>query len=132
MPQPKNKLPALFRAPYALAGLPASSAVLLALSGGADSRALLELLDECARREGFSLILAHVNHGIRGEEALRDRDFCLSLAERYHREICILDADVPALAKQNGTGLEEEVILNLVLENMRWQQLLMVLHFMVG
>ncbi len=108
MPNRKRSVPDLFRVPYVLAGVSANSTVLLALSGGADSCVLLDLLDECACREGFPLLLAHVNHGIRGEEALRDRAFCLSLAEQYHREICVLDADVPALAKQHGTGLEEE------------------------
>ncbi len=94
--------------PQEMAGVDARASVLLAFSGGADSMALLHLLAEDAKQKGFSLTLAHVNHGIRGEEALRDRDFCRAQAERYGLEICILDADVPALAAQSGRGLEEE------------------------
>lgn len=97
-----------YRSPQEMAGLDANASVLLAFSGGADSMALLHLLAEDAKQKGFSLTLAHVNHGIRGEEALRDRDFCRAQAERYGLEICILDADVPALAAQSGRGLEEE------------------------
>ena len=97
-----------FVSPAALAGMSPDTSVLLALSGGADSCALLHLLAKDAAQQGYTLTLAHVNHGIRGEEALRDRSFCEQLAARYGLEICILDADVPTLAKQNGRGIEEE------------------------
>ena len=82
--------------------------VLLAYSGGADSTALLYCLLEQRRRQPFPLILAHVNHGIRGEEALRDRNFCVGIAQCEGLEICVLDADVPSLAAKSGRGLEEE------------------------
>jgi len=95
------------RTPQSLAGMPSDTPVLLAFSGGADSAALLHWLCERKRIDGFALTLAHVNHGIRGEEALRDRAFCKACAERYGLEICILDADVPLLARKNGKGLEE-------------------------
>ncbi|MBQ7336182.1 MAG: tRNA lysidine(34) synthetase TilS [Clostridia bacterium] len=94
--------------PWRAAGLPPDTPVLLAFSGGADSRALLHLLVQRQREDGFSLILAHVNHGIRGAESVRDREFCRAVAARYGLEICVLDADVPSLAAQNGRGLEEE------------------------
>ena len=93
--------------PSALAGLDPQTSVLLALSGGADSCALLELLAKQAERDRFSILLAHVNHGIRGEDAIRDREFCRTLAERYGLEIALLDADVPALAAARGEGIEE-------------------------
>lgn len=94
--------------PQALTGLDKATPVLLAFSGGADSRALLHFLSARAKEDGFALTLAHVNHGIRGEEALRDRRFCQAVAEDCGLELCILDADVPALAKAHGRGLEEE------------------------
>lgn len=97
-----------FVPPSELAGLDEKTPVLLAFSGGADSRALLHLLAEDAREKGYSLLLAHVNHGIRGEEALSDRDFCRRVADVYGLEICVLDVDVPALAAKNRRGLEEE------------------------
>ncbi len=97
-----------YTSPWQLAGLPKSSSVLLAFSGGADSRALLHLLCQSAKEDGFGLILAHVNHGIRGAESLRDRDFCVRVAKELGLEICVLDADVPTLATSHGRSLEEE------------------------
>ena len=97
-----------FRMPCELAGMPKDSSVLLALSGGADSRALLHMLAKAAAEQSFSLTLAHVNHSIRGAESERDRDFCQRLADAYDLEIVFLDADVPRLAKEHGRGLEEE------------------------
>ena len=94
--------------PHALAGMPQSTPVLLAFSGGADSRALLHLLAKGAKELSFPLTLAHVNHGIRGEEALRDRAFCERIAAEYGLELCILDADVPSLAAESGRSLEDE------------------------
>ena len=95
------------RTPQSLAGMPAGTHVLLAFSGGADSAALLHWLCERKRTDGFTLTLAHVNHGIRGEEALRDRDFCVTCAKKYGVEICVLDVDVPRLARESGKGIEE-------------------------
>lgn len=80
---------------------------MLALSGGADSAALLHLLTVCARRDGFSVLPVHVHHHIRGEEADRDAAFCRSLAEAYGWEPVIREVDVPRLAAQRGKGLEE-------------------------
>ncbi len=95
-----------FLSPSALAGMPDETAVLLALSGGADSCALLHLLAGDAKEKGYTLTLAHLNHGIRGEEALRDRRFCEQLAADYGLELCVLDADVPAIARERGMSLE--------------------------
>lgn len=96
-----------FVAPATLADMPRNTPVLLALSGGADSRALLHFLVADADENGYSLTLAHVNHGIRGGEALRDRAFCEALAKQYGLELCVLDVDLPLLARERGIGLEE-------------------------
>ena len=95
------------KSPRELAGMPPKTPVLLALSGGADSRFLLHVLANMATRDGFSLVLAHVDHGIRGAEAKRDRAFCEALAKSYGLEICVCEADVPTLAAARGKGLEE-------------------------
>ncbi len=94
--------------PWTLLDYPKETPILLALSGGADSCALLHLLREWQKDAHFPLLLAHINHNIRGEEAIRDRDFCISLANQYGVELCILEADVPVLAKASGRSLEEE------------------------
>lgn len=97
-----------FTAPHILSGMPADTPVLLALSGGADSSALLYMLCEYCKKSGAPLAVAHVNHMIRGEDAERDRDFCRSLAKKLGLPFYLLEADVPALAKEHKRGLEEE------------------------
>ena len=91
--------------PRQLAGVESNAPVLLAFSGGADSMALLDMLEK--EYPNAPILLAHVNHGIRGEEALRDRTFCENVAKERGLEITILDVDVPTLAKEQGKGLEE-------------------------
>ncbi|MBQ8907104.1 MAG: tRNA lysidine(34) synthetase TilS [Clostridia bacterium] len=81
--------------------------VLLALSGGVDSSLLLVLLQALCQKEGFPLEAMHVNHGIRGEEALRDERFCASLCKDLGVPLHIAAISVPALAEEEGKGIEE-------------------------
>ncbi|HET9942188.1 MAG TPA: tRNA lysidine(34) synthetase TilS, partial [Terriglobia bacterium] len=52
--------------------------VLLGVSGGADSTALLLVLQQL----GYSVAAAHLNHGLRGSESDGDEQFVRELAER--------------------------------------------------
>lgn len=104
----KDSLTISYRSPSSLADLAQDSPVLLALSGGEDSRVLLDLLAEDARHNSYTLVAAHFNHKIRGEEAERDAEFCRTLAESYNISFVLGSADVPRLAKEHGTGIEEE------------------------
>lgn len=64
-------------------GLPfANERVVIAVSGGADSVSLLLVLSELARRRKISneLIVAHFDHGLRGEESRADAEFVRELA----------------------------------------------------
>lgn len=85
----------------------ASDTVLVALSGGADSTALLLLMLEM-RNEGRigGLFAAHLNHGIRGAHALKDQRFCQTLCAdlgvSFQTETC----DAPAYAREHGLSLE--------------------------
>ncbi len=56
--------------------------VLVTLSGGPDSVALLHLVHELADREGLQVFAAHVNYGLRGQESEQDDKFCLDLCRR--------------------------------------------------
>lgn len=56
--------------------------VVVGLSGGADSSALLEALYLLKEQYSLSLFAAHINHGIRGEEGDNDEAFAESLARQ--------------------------------------------------
>ncbi len=61
-------------------GLPENARIGVAVSGGADSTALLFLLQGLS--PGYELSLIHTNHGLRGEESDGDEQFCRDLAAR--------------------------------------------------
>lgn len=77
--------------------------VIVALSGGADSVALLLAL---AERGDWQLTAAHLNHMIRGEDAERDERFVRALCKRIGVKLICAREDVPALAAERQEGLE--------------------------
>ena len=84
--------------------LPPGSRVLCACSGGADSVCLLHLL---RRTEDITVLCAHFNHGLRGEESLRDERFVRRLCEALDVECVVGSGDVAAHAAARGIGIEE-------------------------
>lgn len=87
--------------------LPQGCTVVVGLSGGADSMALTHFLLKYAVPRHIHIVAAHINHGIRGEEAQRDECFVARWCEDNRVEVRFLHADVPALAAERGLGLEE-------------------------
>lgn len=81
--------------------------VIAALSGGADSAAMLSILNDLKHDMGFELVAAHVNHGIRGADADSDESFVREMCDRLGVELYVLKADVPSEASRSGEGLEE-------------------------
>lgn len=81
--------------------------VLLALSGGKDSVCLFHLFRKHADALGVELLAAHVNHGLRGKEALRDRRFCARLCQKAGVPFYTFSCDVKAFSKQRGYSTEE-------------------------
>ncbi|MEN6635735.1 MAG: tRNA lysidine(34) synthetase TilS, partial [Clostridiaceae bacterium] len=82
--------------------------VLVALSGGADSTALLlSMFDLFNEGKIGGLFAAHLQHGIRGETAERDQQFCAALCEKLSIPFFTENADVPAYAKNHGQSLEQ-------------------------
>lgn len=76
--------------------------VVLGLSGGRDSVALLHLLVQ----QGCSVHALHVHHGIRGAEADADAAFCARLCEELDVPFELQRVDVPELAQEQGVSLE--------------------------
>jgi tRNA(Ile)-lysidine synthase len=80
--------------------------VAVAVSGGADSVALLRALKELKQDLGIVLSVAHFHHGIRGAEADADREFVRALADRLGLELHLGAADAPAHARSQRISLE--------------------------
>ena len=81
--------------------------VACACSGGADSVALVRLLYELKDKLGLRLLVAHLNHQLRGKEADADEVFVRRLAERLEIEFIVRREDVGARAKKEKVNLEE-------------------------
>jgi tRNA(Ile)-lysidine synthase len=58
--------------------------LLVAISGGIDSTALLLALHATASHHKFELHAAHLNHNLRGDESLEDERFCRQLCEEFN------------------------------------------------
>lgn len=84
----------------------AEDTLIVGLSGGADSVALLDLL---ATLPGYRLrlIAAHLNHSLRGDESDADEAFCRSLAEQYAIPCETRRINVAALTFATSRGLED-------------------------
>jgi tRNA(Ile)-lysidine synthase len=79
----------------------------VAVSGGADSVALLLLLLELREKLGVVLSVAHFNHQLRGRASDADEKFVAALAARHHLAFFVAREDVPAKAKRERANLEE-------------------------
>jgi tRNA(Ile)-lysidine synthase len=77
-----------------------------AVSGGADSVALLRLLLELRQELGIVLSVAHFHHQIRGAEADSDHQFVAELAQQFQLEFHSGTAQVPAHARDHKLSLE--------------------------
>jgi len=84
-----------------------TAGLLVALSGGPDSVALLSLAAGWAADRGQALVAAHFNHRLRGAEADQDEVFCRELCEQFEVPLLTGGADPRPLARQRGRGLEE-------------------------
>ena len=86
--------------------IPKGSVVTVALSGGADSVALLYALNRLKDRLGITVKAAHLNHLIRGDEAFRDEEFVKNLCSSLDIPLICEEIDVPKLAKKQNLSLE--------------------------
>src|SRR5262245_51691230 len=80
--------------------------LVVALSGGADSVALLDALVALAPRRGLRLVAAHLDHGLRPESG-EDARFCEGLCGRLGVPFRIGRADVRARAERERRGIED-------------------------
>lgn len=81
--------------------------IVLGLSGGPDSMALLYVLLSAKKQMDFNLWIAHINHGVRGAEALKDELFVKELSDSLDLPFFSTRVDMLALAKKEGISAEE-------------------------
>ena len=82
-------------------------AVTVALSGGADSMALLSVMCALAERLSVSVSAMHINHCIRGAESDSDEEFCRRSCADMGVPFSAVRVDVPAHVKATGLSTEE-------------------------
>lgn len=86
--------------------LPMGSSVCCALSGGADSVALLLGLLELREPLALTVTAVHINHHLRGAESDRDELFCRDLCQRLDVPLHVRHCDISAYQKKHGGSVE--------------------------
>ena len=90
--------------------IPREGALVVGVSGGPDSVALLDFLVAFRARTGApdgAIVLGHVNHGLRGEESEADQAFVEKLAETLGVRFVTARVDPAARKLERGESLEE-------------------------
>jgi len=79
----------------------------VAVSGGADSVALLRILEALANELGITLLVAHFNHSLRASESDADATFVEDLAKEFGLRFLQRTENVTAIAQREGWNLED-------------------------
>lgn len=81
--------------------------VIVGVSGGPDSMALLYALNQIKEKYNLVLKVAHLNHGFRGEEAQREAQFVEEMAQKLELPFEVKAFDVPAYKKKSSLSSQE-------------------------
>ena len=81
--------------------------ILVALSGGADSLCLLDILIRLKEEYNLTLYAAHLDHMIRGADAVRDALYCYDFCKKNDVTFFLKAVDVVKKAKEEFRGVEE-------------------------
>ncbi len=82
-------------------------ASVMGVSGGPDSMTMLHILNELRDEFGYRLRVVHVNHGIRGKEALRDQKMVQKICREWKIPCAVYNYDVPCSVTEWKMGTEE-------------------------
>ncbi|MDD5065590.1 MAG: tRNA lysidine(34) synthetase TilS [bacterium] len=83
--------------------------ILIGLSGGADSLALFLILNGLKEEFNLSLVIAHLNHRIRGRESDGDEIFVRSIGKRFGIPVITRRINIPLLRKKRKKQSLEEI-----------------------
>jgi tRNA(Ile)-lysidine synthase len=81
--------------------------VVVAVSGGPDSMALLKVLEHLREELALRIVVAHFNHGLRGEESARDEEFVRRSAAQTNLVLECGRADIPRLLPSSKRSMED-------------------------
>jgi tRNA(Ile)-lysidine synthase len=80
--------------------------ILVAASGGVDSMVLLELLHQLAKKNSWKLVIAHLNHGLRGRSSDADERLVARTAKKLGWPMVAEHADVKKISRATKLSLE--------------------------
>lgn len=81
--------------------------IIAAVSGGADSIVLLDLLAREQEAFGLTLVVAHFNHQLRGQESDGDEEHVAQRARHYGFELYVERANTAEYANHRKMGIQE-------------------------
>ncbi|MAT14571.1 MAG: tRNA lysidine(34) synthetase TilS [Planctomyces sp.] len=81
--------------------------VLVGLSGGPDSVALVRGLLQLRDTLNLELMAAHLNHELRGGESREDEEWCRQFCEQFHVPLKVERRDISTFARDKQIGIEE-------------------------
>jgi len=83
--------------------------MVIGVSGGADSVALVNILHDVNQRlfPEWKLYIAHLNHKLRGTESDKDTDYVKSLALRLNLPLITSEIDIASVSKESKLSIEE-------------------------
>ncbi len=80
--------------------------IVVAISGGPDSVALIHVLQSLKSIYGVELIAAHLEHGLRGDESVEDMHFVEELCRKLGIPLRVRQENVGRLAEKEGLSIE--------------------------
>lgn len=87
--------------------LPTNQTLIIGVSGGTDSLALLHIIVQLRAELGIQLHIATLNHGIRGQDSEADVQFVKQIADQWHISYTAGYTDVPHLSEKENIGIED-------------------------
>ncbi len=86
--------------------IPSGSSLVVGVSGGADSLALLHVLHRLSQHSGFKLHTATFDHQLRGDAGAADAEFVKTTCAAWNIPITVGQTDVKTLAQEMGLSIE--------------------------
>lgn len=81
--------------------------VIIGFSGGSDSSCLLNAMNNLSKEMKFNIYAAHLNHMIRGNDAIKDSLFCYDFCKKNNIKLFLKVLDIPKISKERKKGIED-------------------------